>query len=332
MNDIKTVLVTGGAGYVGSKLVPELINNNYKVKVIDLFMFGEDVLSECDENPNLEKIKADIRDSKALEEAIIGCDAVIHLACISNDPSFELNPDLGKSINYDCFPTLVALSKKHGVKRFVYASSSSVYGVKSEPNVTEDLPLKPLTDYSKYKALCEDILLKEREPGFATLIVRPATVCGYSKRQRLDVIVNILTNLAYHKNEITVFGGKQMRPNIHIKDMVNFYIQSLKWETEKIDGKIYNAGYHNHTVEDIASMVKKIVGDQVEIKQVETDDNRSYHVSSEKIKNELGFEAKNSIEDAVKELMEAFKTGKLTDPLNNIAYSNIKTMQAINLV
>lgn len=331
MNEIKTVLVTGGAGYVGSQLVPELLKNNYKVKVIDLFIFGASVLDSCSDNPNLEKIKADLRNEVVLEKAIIGTDAVIHLACISNDPSFELNPELGKSINFDCFPSLVSLSKKHGVKRFVYASSSSVYGVKTEPNVTEDLPLEPLTDYSKYKAMCEDILMKEREPGFTTLIVRPATVCGYSPRQRLDVIVNILTNLAYHKNEITVFGGDQMRPNIHIKDMVRFYVESLKWDSEKIDGNIYNVGYHNHTVNKIAEKVRDIIGDKVVIKKEETNDNRSYKVSSEKIKKELGFEAKHDIKEAVEELMQAFESKLLTDPLNNIAYSNIKTMQAINL-
>ncbi len=175
-------MITGGAGYVGSVLVPKLLSKGYRVKVLDLFIFGNDVFNEVKDHPNLEQIKGDIRDENLLREVIPGCDAVIHLACISNDPSFELNPDLGKSINFDAFFPLVDISKENGIKRFIYASSSSVYGVKEEKNVTEDLKLEPLTDYSKYKALCEEVLNKKREPGFVTLIIRPATVCGYSPR------------------------------------------------------------------------------------------------------------------------------------------------------
>src|SRR5262249_24977172 len=154
---------------------------------------------------------------------------VIHLACISNDPSFELDPLLGKSINYDCFEDLVAVSRDSGVRRFIYASSSSVYGIKETPNVTEDLPLEPLTHYSKAKALCEDVLLDARRPGFATLILRPATVCGWSPRLRLDLSVNILTNHAVNHRQITVFGGQQLRPNLHIDDMTDLYLETLRW-------------------------------------------------------------------------------------------------------
>ena len=327
----KTVFVTGGAGYVGAVLVPKLLDAGYRVKVLDLFIFGDDVLDQAKRNPDLEQIKGDMRDRAILEKHIPGCDAVIHLACISNDPSFELNPHLGKSINYDCFPDLVDVSKNAGVKRFVYASSSSVYGVKADPNVSEDLPLEPLTDYSKYKALCEEILLGEKTPGMVKLVLRPATVCGYSPRLRLDLTVNILTNLALNKGQIPVFGGNQMRPNIHIDDVCDLYIQSLEWPAEKIDGKIFNAGYENHTVMEIAQMVKKIVGDQVQIIVTETDDNRSYHISSEKIKRELGFAPKRTIEDAVKDLVTAFKAGKVPDSLTDPKYFNIKTMQQINL-
>lgn len=331
MSVIKDVLVTGGAGYVGSVLVPRLLKAGYRVKVLDLYMYGDDVLKEVKGHPGLQEIKGDIRDVALLQKIMPDTDAVIHLACISNDPSFELDPGLGKSINYDCFPALVKTAKGSGVKRFIYASSSSVYGVKDIPNVTEDLPLEPLTDYSKYKALCEDILLKERAPGFAALILRPATVCGYSPRLRLDLTVNILTNLAVNNRKITVFGGAQMRPNIHIEDMCDLYIKSLEWPADKIDGKIFNAGYHNHTVADIACMVKSIVGDDVEIVTSPTDDNRSYHVSSEKLKKELGFAAERSIEDAVKDLVQAFKGGKIPNPKDDIRYYNIKTMQSIEL-
>ena len=329
--DIKTVLVTGGAGYVGSALCPELINAGYCVKVLDLYIYGHDVLRNVQGHPNLEQIKGDIRDKSLLEKIIPGCDAVIHLACISNDPSYELNPELGKSINYDAFIPLVDISKMNGVKRFIYASSSSVYGVKEEEEVTENLPLTPLTDYSKYKALCEEVLLKKREKGFVTLILRPATVCGYSPRLRLDLTVNILTNHAVNTREIKVFGGQQMRPNIHIADMVDVYLKALEWSDEAIDGKIFNVGYENYKVSKIAEMVRKVVGQEVEIVTTPTDDNRSYHVSSEKIKRELGFVARHSVEDAVRDLAAAFYAGKIPNSMTDIRYYNIKTMQSLNL-
>jgi len=331
MKPIRQILVTGGAGYVGAVLVPKLLNKGYRVKVLDLYIYGEHVLDAVKDHPNLEQIKGDIRDRKLLERVIPGCDAVIHLACISNDPSFELDPQLGKSINYDAFFDLVDVSKASGVRRFIYASSSSVYGFKEEKNVTEDLPLEPLTDYSKYKALCEEVLLKKREPGFVTLILRPATVCGYSPRLRLDLTVNILTAHAVNNRLIKVFGGEQMRPNIHIEDMADLYVQALEWPDEMIDGRIFNAGYENHTVADIAEMVREVVGQDVQIVTTPTDDNRSYHISSEKIRRELGFVPKHTIGDAVRDLVAAFHAGKISNPMTDIRYYNIKTMQHIQL-
>jgi nucleoside-diphosphate-sugar epimerase len=171
MNKKERVLVTGGAGYVGSYLVPKLLAAGYPVTVLDLYLYGEEVLDEARQNPNLREIKGDIRDTKAVDDALQKCASVIHLACISNDPSFELDPRLGKSINYDAFRPLVRAAKRKGVERFIYASSSSVYGIKDELNVTEDLPLDPITDYSKFKALCERVLKEEQAPGFATLVL-----------------------------------------------------------------------------------------------------------------------------------------------------------------
>jgi len=333
---LKNVLVTGGAGYIGSVLIPKLLEKGCNVKVVDLYIYGDDVLDAVKDNPDLKQIKGDIRDKALMEKELNDVDAVIHLACISNDPSYELNPDLGKSINFDAFVQLVDLSKKAGVKRFIYASSSSVYGIKEENNVTEDLKLEPLTDYSKYKALCEDVLLKERAPGFTVLVLRPATVCGYSPRLRLDLSVNILTNHAVNRGKITVFGGEQKRPNIHIEDMTDLYINTLEYPDEKIDGKIFNAGYDNMKMKDIANVVKKVVTKEMNngdlgIVTAPTDDNRSYHVSSEKIKNELGFEAKRSVEQAVADLCTAFKAGKIPNSFEDRRYFNIKTMQAIKL-
>ena len=328
---LKSVLVTGGAGYVGSALVPVLLQAGYKIKVLDLYLYGEDVLAAVRGNPNLEEIKGDIRDRGLLKKVVLGCDSVIHLACISNDPSFELDPELGKSINYDAFVDLVKVARDGGVKRFVYASSSSVYGIKEEVDVTEDLSLKPLTDYSKYKALCEEVLLRERAPGFTVLVLRPSTVCGYSPRVRLDLTVNILTNHAINNGVIKVFGGEQMRPNIHMDDMVRVYQEALQWPAAAIDGKIYNVGYQNYKVRDIADMVREVIGSQVRIETVPTDDHRSCHVSSERIRRELGFVATRSVEDAARDLQKAFSENRIPDPMADDRYYNIQRMQHLSL-
>jgi len=325
---MKNIFITGGAGYVGAVLTPKLLSKGYKVTVLDLMIYGEDVLPN---HTHLKKIKGDIRDQKLLKEILPGHDALIHLACISNDPSFELNPTLGKSINLDAFEPLVKISKESGVQRFIYASSSSVYGIKEEPNVNEDIALDPLTDYSKFKMRCEEILNQYQSENFTTLTIRPATVCGYSPRLRLDLTVNILTNLAINKGEITVFGGEQKRPNIHIEDMTDLYILLLELPKEKISGKIWNAGYENHRVKEIAQMVKNVVGDKVNIITTSTNDNRSYHISSEKIKKEIGFVPKHTIEDAVKDLKNAFEKGLIPNSFTDEKYFNVKLMQKMEL-
>jgi len=330
MDQPNQVLVTGGAGYVGAVLVPKLLAAGHRVRVLDLYLYGRDVLHSVADHPGLQQIVGDIRDPAVVRQAMQGCQSVIHLACISNDPSFELDPALGKSINYDCFAPLVRAAKEAGATRFVYASSSSVYGVKETENVTEDLPLAPLTDYSNYKALCEEQLLAAREPGFTALILRPATVCGWSPRLRLDLSVNILTHHALRKGKITVFGGEQKRPNIHIDDVTDLYVKSLQWPAEAIDGKIYNAGYDNLKINEIAELVREVVGRNVAIERTPTDDLRSYHISSERIKRELGFTTRRSIADAVRDLVAAFGDGRIPEP-DHARYYNIKTMQQVKL-
>jgi len=324
---MKKIFITGGAGYVGSVLTPYLINKGHTITVFDLMLYG-DTLKK---GKNLNIIKGDIRNTELLKEAIKGNEIVIHLACISNDPSFELNPTLGKEINLDAFTPLVEISKNLGVKKFIYASSSSVYGVKIEKNVNENMSLEPLTDYSKFKADCEKILFKYKSKDFVTVTLRPATVCGYSPRQRLDLVVNILTNLAYHNREITIFGGDQLRPNIHIQDMVRAYELFINMENEKINGKIFNIGFENLTVNQLASEVQKVIGSDVKIKKLPTNDNRSYHISSKKIQDELGFVTNFSILNAVEDLKHAFEKKLLSDCLINENYFNIKKMQSINL-
>ena len=301
---MRRIFVTGGAGYVGSALVPKLIERGYQVTVYDLMIYGEDVIEK---NKNLIMIKGDIRDQKLLEKSLTDQDVVIHLACISNDPSFELNPSLGKSINLDSFEPLVKISKQKKVRQFIYASSSSVYGIKEEKNVDESMSLKPLTDYSKFKADCEKILDMYGDDSFTVTSIRPATVCGYARRQRLDVIVNILTNFAYHKKEIQIFGGKQLRPNIHIDDMVRVYLEIIEADKKRINKEIFNVGSTNHSILEIAEMVKKNIDPNVVLKKIETKDTRSYHISSKKIKDIIGFETNLTIEDAVQDLKKAFE-------------------------
>ena len=328
------VLVTGGAGYVGCILVPKLLLAGHEVTVFDIMYFGSAGLPK---HPKLHVIEGDIRDTAAFRKATAGHDSVIHLACISNDPSFELNPNLSRSINYECFEPMVVASKEVGVQRFIYASTSSVYGVSEAPEVTEDHPLIPLTDYNKYKGMCEPHLFKHQSADFTTVTIRPATVCGYSPRMRLDLTVNILTNLAIHKKQITVFGGTQKRPNIHIDDIAELYVNLLTYPKEKIAGDTFNAGYENHTVADLARMVKQIVEEEmpflgpIDIVTTPSNDLRSYHVSSKKIAQKLGYKPRRTVEDAVRDLCKAFQWGLLPDSLDNDKYFNVKRVKKMEI-
>ena len=328
----KRVFLTGHTGFKGGWLSLWLHSLGALVKGYALnpdsspSLFYEAQVEEL-----IDSQVGDIRDQNLLSKELPGHDTVIHLACISNDPSFELNPALGRSINLDAFQPLVEISRNQGVKRFIYASSSSVYGIKKEMDVNEVMTLEPLTDYSRFKAECEKILLDYQSPSFSTVIVRPATVCGYSPRQRLDVIVNILTNLAYNKREITIFGGEQLRPNIHIADMVDSYLLLLESDDLEVAGQTFNAGFENQKVKDLAEIVKEVIGQDVRMVTLPTEDNRSYHISSKKIYDELGFKATRTIRDAVIDIKNAFDRGRLPNSLDDEQYFNIKRMQSLNL-
>jgi nucleoside-diphosphate-sugar epimerase len=329
--------VTGGAGYVGAVLVPKLLERGYRVRVLDLYLYGRHVLEAVGDHPHLEQVQGDIRDAEAVRSALEGCQSVIHLACISNDPSVELDPALSHSVNYEAFGPLVRRAKQSGVRRFIFASSGSVYGVSQAAEVTEDHPLVPISLYNKYKAMCEAVLLEEETSAMLPVIVRPATICGYSPRQRLDLTVNILTNHAVNAPQITVFGGTQMRPNLHIQDMVDLYLLLLELPDARLGGKVYNAGYQNYTVARTAEIVRGVVRREMpekgEIPVVTTpsDDPRSYHICADKIGRELGFTPRRTIEDAACQLVRAFRSGKLPDAMTDPRYYNIRLMKQVQL-
>lgn len=322
------VLVTGGMGYVGSRLVPQLLADGHEVVVIDIGWFGDGYLPR--DNERLKLIQADIRDLNTVGEALRGVEAVIHLACVSNDHSCQLDEALSTSINFDAFEPLVMLAREAGVRRFIYCSSSSVYGVSDAPDVTEEHPLVPLTLYNRYKGACEPILFRHQAPDFECVAIRPATVCGYAPRMRFDLTVNIITAHAYLKNIITVFGGEQRRPNLHISDMVDCYRLLLAAPADKVAGQVFNVGRQNLKVSEIAVMARDIVagefGRPVGILTQESTDKRSYHVNSDKIRRVLGFEPRHTVEDAIRDLCVRFQSGMWKDALTAPIYTNVKQL------
>jgi nucleoside-diphosphate-sugar epimerase len=331
LNQFSRLFVTGGAGYVGSVLVPRLLDRGYKVTSYDISYYGDNFLPKG--NPNLQVVQGDIRDKAKLAAAVRGHDAFISLACISNDASFELDERLSTSVNLDAFEPMVLAAKAAGVKRFIFASSSSVYGVSDQPNVTEEHPLVPLTLYNKYKGLCEPLLFKHTDENFVGVVFRPATVCGYAPRQRFDLSVNILTNHAINNGKITVFGGEQLRPNLHILDYCDAVQVLLDAPYKKIANEIFNVGYQNMSIMEIALLVKRIVQQEfpekgdISIVTTPSDDKRSYHINSDKVRRILGYAPKRTIEEAIRELCHAFKDGRLPNSMADDIYYNVRRMK-----
>lgn len=305
------ILVTGGCGYKGHVLVPKLLNKGYEVIAFDTQWFGNFHAP----HPKLQVVKGDVRDIDSIPLA--GVDCIIHLSSIANDPCGDLDPKLTWEVSALATMQLADKAKRLGIKHFIYASSGSVYGVKEEAQVTEDLELKPISEYNKTKMVSERVLLSYGE-DMVVQIVRPATVCGISPRMRLDVSVNMLTMQALAKGRITVFGGDQTRPNIHIDDITDVYLFLI--EHPEATG-IYNAGFENISILDIAKMVTKYI--PVEIVVTESNDPRSYRVNSDRLLA-VGFKPKKSVDDAVREIIEAYKAGKLKDEEH---FYNLKWMQ-----
>lgn len=331
---MKKIFLTGGAGYCGSKLVPKLLNKGYQVTVYDIMYFGFDFLPK--KNSNLTIINGDIRDTKKIEQSCKHHDVFVSLACISNDTSFDLDEKLSTSVNMEAFEPMVKAAKASGIKRFIYASSSSVYGISDKKDVKEDHPLVPLTLYNKYKGLCEPIIKENTDNNFEGVIFRPATVCGYAPRLRLDLSVNILTNFAVNKKKITVFGGNQLRPNLHIDDYCSAVECLINASSDKVKDQTFNVGYQNLSISEIALKVKKVVEDffpnfgEIDIETTPSNDNRSYHINSDKIREVLGFEPKLTIEDAVRDLCRAFKEEKIPNSFDDDFYFNVKRLKRIN--
>ncbi len=329
---MKKIFITGGAGYVGSYLVPYLLKKGHQVKIFDTMYFGSSFLEQ---NRNLKIIRGDIRDTEKLKLECKEFDYFIHLACISNDASYVLDEKLSKSINFDAFEPMVIAAKESKIKRFIYASTSSVYGISEKRDVKEDHPLVPLTLYNKFKGMCEPLLFKHTDNNFEGVVFRPATVCGYAPRLRLDLSVNILSNHAFYKNLITVFGGDQLRPNLNIKDYCASVDLLMSADIKKVKDEIFNIGYENMSIIKIAELVKKTFFERysknIDIIKTETNDNRSYHINSDKIKNVLGFKPQYSIKEAINSLFDAFENKKVFNTFDNDIYHNVKRMQNLKV-
>ncbi len=327
------ILVTGGFGYVGSRLTPLLLEQGHDVRVLDLNLYGDDGLQALEKHPQYQNFKSrfqfirgDIRHPEVVEKALAGREAVIHLAAISNDPTGEIDETLTRQVNFDAVGLLLAKAKSAGIKRFISASSSSVFGIKNEENVTEDLEPEPITSYSKYKMLSEWLVLSASSPEFTTVSIRPATICGYSPRQRFDLTVNKLTADGVTKKKITVHGGQQRRPNLGMTDMINLYCHLLDVPSALINGRTFNFGFENMKVIEIANEIQKQLSDlNAEIVVTDTTDRRDYHISSSKILRELKYEPISSVRREVQELKKMLLSGAFSD-IEDARHYNMKSM------
>ena len=330
----RRILVTGGCGYVGSALLPHLLRLGHHVRAIDLILYSDAGVKSLKASPEFEQwqnrfelVVGDLRHEETMREALRGCDTVIHLAAISNDPTGELDEALTRQVNFDAIGMMLALAKEDGVTRFINASSSSVFGIKNVPDVTEELEAEPLTFYSKYKALSEWLVVAAASREFCAVNIRPATICGYSPRQRFDLTVNKLTADAVRKGVITVHGGQQRRPNVGMSDAINLYAILTQTDPALINGQTFNFGFENHTVLAIAQLIQAELKDlNVSIKVTDTNDHRDYHISSAKLIKYLGYKPVSSIAMEVANLRRALDGGQFPD-IDASEHYNMKCMK-----
>ncbi len=322
-DDIKNVLVTGGAGYVGCVLIKKLLQEGYYVRVLDQLIFGKEPLSEFNGNPNFDLRVGVVEDKYMIEKCIKDIDAVIHLSGLSNDPSCEIDAELTRKYNIEATKVLLAAAKKEGVKRFIYASSCSAYGFTNDNIVTEETPPTPLTAYAKSKVESENIILPEGNDNFVTVCLRKATIYGPSPRMRFDLVINTMTGMAVSEGRIVINGGNQWRPFLHVEDAAEAYLFMLRADKKNINGQIFNVGSDQQNVRiiDLAHTIAGLLpGTRVE--QSHSPDSRSYHVSFTKL-NALGWKATHTIEEGVKEIKRMFDTKQVTE-FRDLNYFNIK--------
>lgn len=324
-----TVTVTGGAGYVGSALVSLLLEQGHRVRVLDLFWFGDDTLPA---HPLLEIHRGDVRDGDAVRRAVRGADTVVHLAGVANDPSCELDPGLSHDINVAGARTCIDAARSAGVRRFIYASSASVYGIAHDRIVTEDARTAPITVYGTTKLRVEEYLADAVTSTFSAVAVRPAALYGYAPRQRLDLTVNLFVGQAVSRGEVTVFGGRQWRPTLHVRDLCDLFCTLLDRDPAQSHGlEVYNAAAENASVAQIADRVVAAVNrrygrirSRVLVSDAPFDDRRSYSIDSSRAAGALGFAPRRTIEDAADELCAAFDAGVLSAPLDDDLYHNVQ--------
>ena len=328
------ILVTGGFGYVGARLTPHLLALGHHVRVMDLMLYtdaGLDALKDDKSFPQwqsrFELVRGDIRDPQLVAQAVADVDIIIHLAAISNDPTGDIDETLTRQVNFDAVGLLLAQARSAGVKRFINASSSSVFGVRDVADINESLEPEPITSYSKYKMLSEWLVTAAASPDFCTVNIRPATICGYSPRQRFDLTVNKLTADALRKRVITVHGGEQRRPNVGMTDAINLYGLLVDADAKKVNGRTFNFGFENLKVIEIARLIQAELKDlNVEIKVTDTLDKRDYHISSAKIVRELGYQPVSSIRAEVVALRKALDNGAFPD-IDAPEHYNMKFMK-----
>ena len=319
---MKNILITGGGGYIGTNLTKALLSEGYNVTVLDTFWFG----NYLEKHKKLKILKKDIRD--VTKKDLYKIDCIMHLASIANDPAAELDARLTWDVNVLATYKLINLAADQKIKKFIFASSGSVYGIKKEKKVSEDLSLEPVSEYNKSKMIGERVLLSYKK-NIDITILRPATVCGYSPAMRLDVAINALTFGALNKNLITIFGGKQIRPNLTMHDMVNAYKFSLKRNFLKdrpIDKIIYNLGFENLSIINMAERIQKTLKLKSKILIKPSNDPRSYRQNSDRIIKE-GFLSEKKIEDAILEIQKNFNNKKITE---KESFYRINTLKIIN--